>query len=51
MNGFIAVIAFALVGGLAVYVVHAAMGPWAWLGYCAAAFFGLMAGMARLNSV
>ena len=50
MHAFIAVIAGAFVAGLAVYAVHVIMGPLAWVGYCVAAFFLLMAGMAKVNA-
>lgn len=51
MHTFIAIVAAIFVVGLAVLVVQAIMGPWAWLAYCFAAFFGLMAVMAKLNAV
>lgn len=51
MHTFIAVVAAAFVIGLAVYAVQALMGPWAWIAYCVAGFFGFMTLMAKLNEV
>ncbi len=50
MNAIVAIIALAVVGLAAVASVQYVFGQWAWVAYCVAGFFGLMALMAKVNA-